>query len=95
MLPAYSFDISQSESLESDILKVEVLIKRYSFNHKVNWFHLRLVLPLLKSAQGFSNSVTVRGGGEMINFAGGKGIVLWVDENLKRSVSNHSNLFQS
>ena len=35
LLPAYSFDISQSDFLESDILKVEVLIKLYSFNLKV------------------------------------------------------------
>ena len=65
MLPAYSFHISQNEILESDILKVEVLIK-YLINHKVNQFHLRLVPPPLKSAQGFSNSVTLRGEGGMI-----------------------------
>ena len=36
LLSAYSFDISQSEFLESDILKVKVLTKHYFFNHKVN-----------------------------------------------------------
>ena len=94
MLLAYSFDISQSEFLESDILKVEVLVKHYLFNHKVNKFHLRLVPPL-KRTQGFLNSVTVRGGGGMINFAGKRGIVLWVDVNLRRGVFDHSNHFQS
>ena len=36
LLPAYSFRISESKSLESDILKVKELIKHYFFNHKVN-----------------------------------------------------------
>ena len=36
LLPAYNFDILQSEFLEIDILEVEVLIEHYLFNHKVN-----------------------------------------------------------
>ena len=54
-------------------------------------------------AQGFSNKVTVKGGmrksetivrGGMINFAGGREVVSWVDANLRRSAFDHSNLFQ-
>ena len=51
LLPAHSFDISRSDFLESDILKVEVLIK-HSFNHKGNWFHLKLV-PHSEKHPGF------------------------------------------
>ena len=36
LLPEYSFNLSQSDFLESDVLKIEVSIKYYSFNHKVN-----------------------------------------------------------
>ena len=71
LLPTNSFDILQNEFLESNMLKVEVLIKLYLFNRKVNYFHLRLVAPL-KSAQGFSNSATVMGGVGMINFVRGR-----------------------
>ena len=36
LLPEYSFNLSQRDFLESDILKIEVSIKYYSFNHKMN-----------------------------------------------------------
>ena len=45
--------------------------------------------------QGFPNNITVGGGGGMKNFAGGRGIVLWVNGNLRKSALEHSNLFQS
>ena len=64
---------SQNEFLESNILEVEVLIEHYLLNQKVNSCHLRLEPPS-KSIQGFSNSVTVRGGGGMRNFAGRGGL---------------------
>ena len=35
LLSAYSFDISQSEFLESNTLEVEILIK-HLFNHNIN-----------------------------------------------------------
>ena len=53
------------------MLDVEVLIKHYSFNYKLDYFHLRLPTPTLKSVDAFSNSVNVRGGGGTRNFAGG------------------------
>ena len=57
-----------------------------------SWSPAPSPLPL-KSVQGFSNSVIVRGGEGMRNFTGGREIVLWVDENLRRSVFDYSNLF--
>ena len=57
----------------------------------------------MKIVHRFSNSVTARGGmrksgiivrGGMISFAGGKGVVSWVDGNLRRSAFDHSKLFQ-
>ena len=39
-----------------------------------------------------NSEIIVRGG--MRSFAGGMGIVSWVDGNLKRSAFDHSNLFQ-
>ena len=38
------------------------------------------------------SGIIVRGG--MISFAGGKGVVSWVDGNLRRSAFDHSKLFQ-
>ena len=58
----------------------------------------------MKIVEGFSNSVTVRGGIRkpeitvrrgMINFAGPRGIDSRVDGNLRRSAFDHLNLFQS
>ena len=43
LLSAYSFDMSQSEFLESDIRKVKVLIKHYFLIKKLISFILGLV----------------------------------------------------
>ena len=60
----------------------------------MNWFHLKLAPLPLKRARGFSKIVIVRDAGGMVNFARGRGIVLWVDDNLGMSVFDHSNIFQ-
>ena len=56
----------------------------------------------MKVVQGFSSSVTVRGGmrkseiivrGGMINFSGRREVLSWIDGNLRRIAFEHSNLF--
>ena len=92
LLPAVSLGILQSEFLESDILKVEVLLKHYLIPKWISF--ISGWSPSLKNAQGFSNSITLSGGGGMISFVRGEDCFMSWCESEKESVFYHSNLFQ-